>query len=208
MNLFDWFDQAPAWIVLGTMAGIYALGMLVIQWGAHMPRAAMRPCARQGCPHLVQSGERFCAEHAKERRGEWDRDRPSPSARGYDEHWRKLRRVVLGREPLCRACSRAGLVVAAAEVDHIQPLAKGGTNDLDNLQPLCKSCHSKKTMRESVNGNGWRASGAEPVKALEGRGGQILGTARSIPSPAASRTPPRLGTLGVHNADETDADGD
>lgn len=32
-------------------------------------------------------------------------------------------------------------------LDHVMPLALGGSNDVDNLQPLCRSCNSKKGAR-------------------------------------------------------------
>ena len=39
-------------------------------------------------------------------------------------------------------------MTAAQEVHHIVPLAEGGTHDEDNLMALCKSCHSRITVRE------------------------------------------------------------
>jgi 5-methylcytosine-specific restriction endonuclease McrA len=35
----------------------------------------------------------------------------------------------------------------ATEVDHIIELAIGGTNTIDNVQPLCSPCHRNKTSR-------------------------------------------------------------
>ena len=38
------------------------------------------------------------------------------------------------------------------EIDHIKPLSIGGTNDIDNLQILCKACHKIKTSGEQEQG--------------------------------------------------------
>ena len=40
-------------------------------------------------------------------------------------------------------CAECG-TVENLTVDHILPLSKGGTDDLDNLRLLCRSCNSKK----------------------------------------------------------------
>jgi 5-methylcytosine-specific restriction protein A len=53
--------------------------------------------------------------------------------------------MVLAQQPFCVACQRVGRVALATDVDHIVPLSAGGTNAADNLQPLCHSCHSRKT---------------------------------------------------------------
>lgn len=47
---------------------------------------------------------------------------------------------------VCPCCGR----VAELTVDHIIPLAKGGTNWIWNLQPLCFSCNSAKSDRHST----------------------------------------------------------
>lgn len=60
--------------------------------------------------------------------------------------WQRLRSMVLANEPLCRDCHSRGIITLATEVDHIVPMSKGGDAwDTDNLQPLCKPCHSSKT---------------------------------------------------------------
>ena len=38
------------------------------------------------------------------------------------------------------------------EVDHIIPVAFGGTDTADNLRTLCRDCHTAKTRAESAEG--------------------------------------------------------
>lgn len=119
-----------------------------------MPRRPARPCAHRGCPELVRGRARYCDEHQQQHQRAYDQRRGSSAQRGYDYRWQRLRRMQLARYPLCADPDQvhAGQPVPAEEVDHIIPLSKGGTHAFDNLQSLCKSCHSRKTARES---GGW-----------------------------------------------------
>jgi len=115
------------------------------------PTKPNHPCSTPGCPALVAQGSR-CPAHQAAHYRQQDAGRPSASQRGYDRRWRWLRQHVLLREPLCRACAALGRVTPATEVDHIIPIRAGGARlDVSNLASICKSCHSAKTMRESVN---------------------------------------------------------
>ncbi len=60
----------------------------------------------------------------------------------------KRRHYYFMRHPLCAACSKGGKVSLATELDHIIPLFKGGSDEPENFQGLCGSCHKDKTAKD------------------------------------------------------------
>ncbi|MBN2024067.1 MAG: HNH endonuclease [Pirellulales bacterium] len=118
-----------------------------------MPRRPLRVCAHPGCPALTP--RRYCAAHERLPAAREPDRRPSAARRGYGgDRWRSLRLAVFRRDHwICRACGKAcasGRLAAPADrahCDHVVPKEQGGTDEIDNLQTLCGSCHSRKTDR-------------------------------------------------------------
>jgi 5-methylcytosine-specific restriction endonuclease McrA len=59
--------------------------------------------------------------------------------------WRKLRKLKLDHDPLCERCEKAGVTEVAVHVHHIRARKQFPelAMDLDNLEALCHSCHSR-----------------------------------------------------------------
>jgi 5-methylcytosine-specific restriction endonuclease McrA len=65
----------------------------------------------------------------------------------YCAAWARLRAEVLAADPLCHYCKARGLTTPAREVDHIVDSREdyADDNSRENLQSLCRPCHSRKT---------------------------------------------------------------
>ncbi len=118
-----------------------------------MPRSAPTPCRYPGCGAVLASPG-FCPQHRASAHRDYGRARRSFDAEvGFyqSKDWRALRAAVLRESPLCVVCKAKDRLVAAGVVDHVVPLKDGGARfDRANLQPLCISCHNRKTARETA----------------------------------------------------------
>lgn len=66
-----------------------------------------------------------------------------------NRRWRKFRAWFLSRAPLCARCKERGETTLATEVHHVIPrLTRPDlAYSADNLEGLCKSCHSREEKR-------------------------------------------------------------
>lgn len=114
-----------------------------------MPYRPKKPCSYPGCPKLTN--ERYCPEHKKIMNAQYDaRIRDRDAAEFYhSKEWKRLRQGFLLEHPFCEECWRNGKLTKASVVDHIVPIKQGGPAlDENNLQALCVSCHSRKSVIE------------------------------------------------------------
>ena len=82
--------------------------------------------------------------------------RESAHRRGHTRRWAALSRRWLRDHPACARCGQP-----AVHTDHIDGLGPRGPRGFDptNLQSLCASCHSAKTVRQSGWGWAWKIAG-------------------------------------------------
>ncbi|RCA23615.1 HNH endonuclease [Enterobacter hormaechei] len=118
-----------------------------------MPALIPRACRKRGCSGTTTDRSGYCPKHLNEGWQQHQRGQ-SRHQRGYGSKWDRLRLIVLDRDKhLCQECLRNGRYTPAETVDHIKPKAHGGTDDLSNLESICRGCHKAKTARERLNRN-------------------------------------------------------
>ena len=106
----------------------------------------LRKCKHPGCRMLTSEG--WCPSHkpkvARKESAAWHHLYTDPRY-----HWAERRADQLIREPFCRECAKRDLRVPATDADHIVP-HRGDVFQFmtGQLQSLCRSCHSRKTMPE------------------------------------------------------------
>ena len=131
---------------------------------------SLRPksiCCYAGC-HKTIDKPAYCDAHQrimdlKEKNRK--NNHRSEFTKFYNWEWRKFRDRYVKEHPLCIHCLAKEILTPTQEVDHIRP--HQGSKDLfwdeSNLQPLCKSCHSSKTVKED-GGFGNRVSLPDSTK--------------------------------------------
>lgn len=112
-----------------------------------MPSRPPTACKRPGCRGLVRSGVCSVCGPLRTRNAEADKQRGSPSSRGYGRRWLRVREAVLSEHPWCAECARHGRMSLATDVHHKIPKRDGGEDTVENLEPLCHSCHSRITAK-------------------------------------------------------------
>lgn len=104
--------------------------------------------------HVKARVKRYRQDNPEKEAGRARRRRAKEKgAEGYftEEHWERLCNLSGGT---CLCCGKDEDIT----VDHVVPLTRGGTNWINNIQPLCRSCNSSKGNRDFTDyrsGNVW-----------------------------------------------------
>ncbi len=114
-----------------------------------MPKKPLKPCSYPGCPELVEN--QYCDVHMKKRNNEYNRYARDEFSKNFynTPAWRLARKKQLDSNPFCFECLKKGKRSKATIVDHVVAIKQGGDRfNPINLQSLCWSCHSRKSIKE------------------------------------------------------------
>lgn len=101
----------------------------------------VRRWARENPKKKAEKDRRWTKNNPEKRAANRSRRRTRKTKAGGSytaDEWNQLVAHYGGR---CLCCGRTDVKLT---VDHIVPIAKGGTSNIDNIQPLCGSCNSSK----------------------------------------------------------------
>lgn len=110
-----------------------------------MPSMPPKPCSV--CSVLVRDGTSRCTQHKV---AAWQKPHATETKRITGRKLQRMREQLFYEEPLCRHCAAKGITKLATQRDHILSLGEGGTEEPENIQPLCDDCHDIKSRSESV----------------------------------------------------------
>ena len=118
-----------------------------------MARRSKKACAFPDCAKVTTAKHGYCIEHRKAVDKNYEKTYRKPRPKRYSTRaWQNTRKLVINNNPFCadpfahHIRYDSGLRIKAEEVDHID--GNPENNREDNLQGLCKSCHSRKTAQE------------------------------------------------------------
>lgn len=98
------------------------------------------------CPEINGVNPCECMEYKKELRLQKQREKRSQEKSNFKREYipPDIKMQVYHRDKFkCRYCGVSNNSVKC-QIDHIIPVSKGGTNDIDNLCLACKNCNLKK----------------------------------------------------------------
>lgn len=113
-------------------------------------------CKKPGCSRTAIEHKDYCMKHIAMQNIQPKKifTRRGKSSQWHDLYntaaWRKTSKDFLSKYPVCFICGKPAKIA-----DHIIPHRGDLTlfYDESNLQPMCWSCHSRKTMKENNNFN-------------------------------------------------------
>lgn len=111
----------------------------------HTPEAIRaKNLAHRGAANGMWKGGITLGENIKVYRNAYIKRRRAQAYKAGGKHtaqeWASLKGCFGNR---CLGCWRPEAITQLTE-DHIVPLSRGGSDDISNIQPLCRSCNSRK----------------------------------------------------------------